>query len=65
MPDLSTISSGLKSSQYSSPVTAERGGYYDGTKGSWIARQIGSGYYDKGLQDYSNQKDVRYQNQGW
>lgn len=68
MPDLSTITSGLNTAAYKNPVTSERGGYYDGTKGSWIARHNPlweGGYYDKNLQDYSNQKDVRYQNQGW
>jgi hypothetical protein len=68
MPDLSTISSGLKDRQFTNPVTSERGGYYDGTKGSWIARNLipgDSGFYDKGLQDFSTQTDVRYQNQGW
>lgn len=68
MPDLSTISSGLKDRLYTNPVTSERGGYYDSTKGSWIARHLmpgDRGYYDKGLQDFSTQTDVRYQNQGW
>jgi len=66
MPDLSTISSGLKDRQYTNPVTSERGGYYDSTKGSWVARNLtGAGYYDKGLQDFADQTDVRYQNQSW
>ena len=66
MPDLSTISSGLKDRQYTNPVTSERGGYYDSTKGSWVARNLtGAGYYDKGLQDFADQTDVRYLNQSW
>lgn len=59
MPDLSTFVSPLKDLR--NPITRDVGAYY-GSKDTSLGTYFGN-YYDKGLIDYRNQTDVRYNNQ--
>lgn len=63
MPDISSLSSPLRTREYVNPQTYHVGKRV-GSADTLLSRTLW-GSYDKGLFDYENQQNTRYTNQGW